>query len=419
MKKACLSVFLFLFCSLLFGQTFVANYDEAKVPAYQLPDPLVFSNGKAVKTAKDWAKRRSELFTVFEKDMYGKVPAGKVTTTISEISKDENACSGLAVRREIQITLSHERKSAVLYLLVYLPKSADRSPLFLGYNFSGNHTISAETGIRVTTSWVRNNPALGITNNLSTESARETDAGSWDIGEIIKRGYGLATLYYGDVDPDFDDGFKNGVHALFAAPHDGSSWGSIAAWAWGLSRVMDCLEKIKEVDSQKVIVFGHSRLGKTALWAGVTDPRFAIVISNESGSGGAALSARKYGETITRTNTSFPHWFCGNFKKYNNKEETLPFDQHELLALVAPRPLYISTAEEDRWGDPKGSFLACVAAAPVYKLLGKEGFPETTMPALETPVAGTIGYHIRPGKHAVMPYDWRCFMDFADKFFNK
>lgn len=419
MKTSLLFFPLLLLSQLVFAQAFVANYDESKVPYYKLPDPLVFNNGKPVKTAKDWSKRRIELYSVFEKEMYGKIPEGKVTSTFAEISKDEDACQGKALRREIKLTLHRNEKEVVLNLLLYLPKSVQRSPLFLGYNFSGNHTVSEEKGIQIASSWVRNNSAMGISNNLSTEAARGTDSPSWPLNEIIKRGYGIATLYYGDVDPDFDDGFQNGVHALFNAKRDSSSWGSIAAWAWGLSRVMDYLEKNKAVDSRKVVVFGHSRLGKAALWAGASDPRFAMVISNESGSGGAALSLRKYGETITRTNTSFSHWFCGNFKKFNNKEETLPFDQHELLALIAPRPLYVSTAEEDRWGDPKGSFLSCIAASPVYQLLGKEGFPGTTMPGLESPVVGTIGYHIRPGKHDVKPYDWYCFMNFADSYFNR
>ena len=418
MKTTIIFSFLLFFSPVLFAQAFVANYDESKVPEYKLPDPLMFNAGKPVKTAKDWLKRRIELYSIFEKEMYGKVPVGKVTSTFSEVSLDENACNGLAVRREIRWTLGRNSRNVILNLLIYLPKSEGRKPLFLGYNFSGNHTISAEKGIQIATSWVRNNPDFGITNNLSREAARGSDAASWPVNEIIKRGYGVCTLYYGDVDPDFDDGFQNGVHALFNSQRDSSSWGSVAAWAWGLSRVMDCLEKMKEVDSKKVVVFGHSRLGKAALWAGASDPRFAMVISNESGSGGAALSLRKFGETITRTNSAFPHWFCGNFKKFNNREETLPFDQHELLSLIAPRPLYVSTAEEDRWGDPKGSFLACVSASPVYQFLGKEGFPGTTMPPLETPVVGTIGYHIRPGKHDIKPYDWQCFMNFADNYFN-
>jgi hypothetical protein len=419
MKKTTLAAFLIFFSFTLFAQTFVANYDESKVPAYTLPDPLVFSNGKVVKTAKEWIDRRKELYSIFERQMYGRVPEGKVKATSSLVSVDESACNGLAVRKEIRITLSRDDKNVAVNLLLYLPKSVKKCPIFLSYNFGGNHTFSKDMGIQLATSWVRNNSAMGITNNLSTESTRGSDSASWPIAEIVGRGFGLATVYYGDVDPDFDDGFKNGVHSLFSSPRDSSSWGSVAAWAWGLSRIMDYLETVKEVDQNKVIVMGHSRLGKAALWAGATDQRFAIVISNESGNGGAALSMRKFGETVGRINASFPHWFCDNFKKYSNKEETLPFDQHELLALMAPRPLYVSTAEEDLWGDPRGSFLACVAASPVYLLLGREGFPGRVMPPLESPVIGSIGYHIRPGKHAVKPYDWSCFMDFATRHFQK
>jgi hypothetical protein len=182
---------------------------------------------------------------------------------------------------------------------------------------------------------------------------------------------------------------------------------------------MDYLEKVMEVDPKKVIVVGHSRLGKATLWAGVNDPRFAVVVSVQSGCGGAALSKRIFGETVGRINTSFPHWFCENFRKYNNKEEELPVDQHELLALIAPRPLYVCSAEEDLWSDPKGEFLSCVAASPVYRLLGKEGFPGKDFPDLQQPVTGTIGYHIRSGKHSVKLYDWNCFMDFADYHLKK
>ncbi len=404
---------------MLHSQTFVPNYDEAKVPVFILPDPLVFNNGKEVSNAKEWSKRRIELLQVFDNEMYGKVPAGKVKVSAKEISINDNSCNGLAIRREVQILLEREGKQVPLNLLIYLPKSARKSPLFLGYNFSGNHTVSAEAGIQVASSWVRNNAVQGITDNRSKESLRGSDTASWPVSEIISRGYGVATLYYGDVDPDFNDGFQNGVHALFSSPRDSSSWGSVAAWAWGLSRVMDYLENIKEVDPNRVIVIGHSRLGKAALWAGAKDQRFAVVISNESGCGGAALSRRRYGETVARTNSSFPHWFCDNFKKFNDKEETLPFDQHELLSLVAPRPVYVSTAEEDRWGDPKGSFLACIAASPVYRLLGEEGFPGRELPPLEQQVAGTIGYHIRPGKHNITLFDWNCFMNFTERYFKK
>ncbi len=419
MKSAVLVLSLFFYSSLLCSQNFVPNYDEAKVPAYVLPDPLVFSDGRAVTGSKEWTKRRAELLQIFEKEMFGQVPEGKVKTWFKEISIDENSCNGFAIRKEIQLMVERQGHRVALNLLIFLPKSVKKPPLFLGYNFSGNHTVTAETGISVASSWVRNNPARGITGNVSAESLRGSDADSWPVKEIIVRGYGVATIYYGDVDPDFNDGFHNGVHPLFNAPRDSSSWGSVAAWAWGLSRVMDCLEDMKEADPKKVIVFGHSRLGKAALWAGATDKRFSVVISNESGTGGAALSRRKYGETVSRINTSFPHWFCDNFKKYSDREESLPFDQHELLSLIAPRPVYVSVAEDDRWGDPRGSFLACVAASPVYQLLGKKGIPPGEMPPLEQPVIGSIGFHIRPGKHNITFFDWNCFMNFTDIYFRK
>lgn len=419
MKIVPLIVFLLVLSCTLRGQTFVVNYDEAKMPAYTLPDPLVFNNGKPVKNTREWKARRAELVKIFEDEVYGKTPAGKVKLSSSVLSENTGALDGKAVRREIQLTLQKEGKEVLINVLLFLPKSGKSAPLFLAYNFNGNHTVLNDKDIRITASWVRNNAAAGITDNKSNESRRGSDVSSWPVSEIIARGYGVATLYYGDVDPDFDDGFQNGINSLFPEKRDGSSWGSIAGWAWGLSRVLDYLEKVKEVDSKQVIVLGHSRLGKAALWAGAKDQRFAMVVSIQSGCGGAALSKRIYGETVGRINTSFPHWFCENFRKYNNKEEELPVDQHELLALIAPRPLYVCSAEEDQWSDPRGEFLSCVAASPVYRLLGTTGFPGKDFPDLQQPINGTIGYHIRSGKHAVQLYDWSCFMDFADIHFKK
>ena len=418
MKKAILSALFLVFSLVLFGQAFVANYDEAKMPVYTLPDPLIFNNGLSVKSPKDWKKRRVEILELFEKEVYGKTPSGKVQLSTIILSEDVKALNGLAVRSEVQLKIEKDGVAVLLNVLLYLPKAGKRHPLFLALNFGGNHTVTDDPAIMVTDGWVRNNPARGITTNKSNESQRGSDIASWPIQEVISRGYGVATVYCGDIDPDFDDGFQNGVHGLFRQQRSDSSWGTIAGWAWGLSRVMDYLEKVKEVNSKQVIVLGHSRLGKAALWAGVNDLRFAMVVSNESGCGGAALSKRIYGETVERINSSFPHWFCENFRKYNRKEEDLPVDQHELLALIAPRPLYVCSAQEDQWSDPRGEFLACVAASPVYSLLGKEGFPGKDLPGSQQPVTGTIGYHIRPGKHAINQYDWKSFMDFADKFFK-
>ena len=423
MKSGLIILMLFCFLSggLLAQQRNVID-DEAKVPEYKVPDVLTRFNGGKIKTAKDWyRKQRPEILQKFTEEVYGKVPGvlGIHEVKVWETSPD--ALNGLAVRRQLSLFFKKGDKSLEVNVLMYLPKSQQRVPVFLAYNFTGNHAVYNDPNIRLTESWVNNDPSVGIINNQVTEQSRATASNRWPVEEIIKSGYGLVTLYYGDVDPDKDD-FSDGIEPFFYQENQThpkfDEWGSIAAWAWGLSRVMDYLEKDDLVDAKKVAVLGHSRLGKTALWAGATDQRFALVVSNESGCGGAALSKRIFGETVQIINTSFPHWFCGNFKKYNNNEADLPIDQHMLLALIAPRPLYVASAEGDKWADPRGEFLSAKYASAVYELLGKEGLPVKEMPEVNHPVMGTIGYHIRSGKHDLTLYDWQQYIRFADKFFR-
>jgi hypothetical protein len=402
-----------------------AIYDEKDVPPYTLPDVMVTSAGRRVKTVKEWRTvRRPEILELFTSQVYGRVPAARVTAKVADIDTDAAALGRMATRKEVTIRFEGGGLTSSMTLLLYLPAGAKKPvPVFLGLNFAGNHTISSDPGISVTKSWVPTEVESGVMEHAASALSRGVASASWPVGRILERGYGLATIYCGDIDPDFDDGFRNGIHPLFYAARQTKpapdEWGSIAAWAWGLSRAMDYLQTDPGVDAARVVVVGHSRLGKAALWAGATDPRFAIVISNDSGCGGAALSKRIFGETIGIINDHFPHWFCGNFKRYSNNEAALPVDQHMLIALIAPRPVYVASAEQDAWADPKGEYLSAFHAGRVYRLFGKTALTSETMPPVNQPVVHQdVGYHVRSGGHSLSRYDWERFLDFADWHFR-
>ncbi len=377
-----------------------ANYDESKVPSFSLPDPLILDNGKKVKSVKVWEKkRRPQLLRLFEEQVYGKMPSDLKMTGFRIMEESEETPYPNGRRKQVEMVLKKGDRELAAQLLIYLPKNKEKVPLFLGCNFSGNHSV---------------------TNDPLTEQSRGANATRWPVQMILDAGYGVATLYYGDIDPDRND-FSDGVHPFAYKKGQEkpgpAEWGAIAAWAWGLSQALDYLETDSRVDATKVVVLGHSRLGKTSLWAGAVDQRFAIVISNDSGCGGAALFRRKFGETAATINTAFPHWFCDNFHNYNNNEDKLPVDQHELIALIAPRPVYIASADKDQWADPKGEYLAGHYASPVYALYGLEALPSPVMPPLNQPVMNQAGYHIREGVHNITEYDWLQYIRFSNKHF--
>ncbi len=383
------------------------NYDESLVPAYVLPELLRAEDGELIDTPALWeAKRRPELLALFRRYVYGDFSA-TVSVEKRVVVDGLLTCGGLVRQSELDVCLRNEKGACTVRVLVFEPSQGDAPfPAFLGLNLFGNQTVQPDSRIRLAQGWAAENPDLGLIGNRATEASRGMHAARFPVEMLAARGYALVTAYVGDLDPDFHDGFQNGVHALLPVElrERPDAPGSIAAWAFGLSRILDVLETWPTVDSARVAVFGHSRLGKAALWAGAQDTRFALCISNQSGCGGAALSRRCFGERLLHINERFPHWFCPAFRNFNEREQQLPLDQHQLLALLAPRPLYVASAAADLWADPQGELLACREAGPAYELYGLSGL---------TPPPH-IGHHVRPGRHDITPRDFHHYLEFAD-----
>lgn len=417
-------VILSFFIQLAIIPACLAQHSNDTAAGYHLPDVLRMQSGKIINTVADWERtRRPGITALFEKNVQGKTPVKHTPLRFVSLSVSHHALNGTATRKQVRVYFSQGDKY-YMDILLYLPNEKNKPvPLFLGLNFAGNQTVHADTGILISKRWVRYAPDSAYKNHIATAASRGIQSNDWCVEKIIAAGYGLATVYYGDLQPDSANSVNAGVAPLFYKKGQNApaadEWGAIGVWAWGLSRALDYLETDSDVDSKKVIVMGHSRLGKTALWAGAQDRRFAMVISNNSGEGGAAITRRKYGETIAVMNKAFPHWFSGNFKKYNNKEDELPVDFHELIALIAPRPVYIASASQDQWADPLGEYLSGWYATPVYALYGLKGLSTPVPPGINQPVGdGAIGYHIREGEHAITPYDWDQYIRFANRFFS-
>ena len=401
------------------AQAPATNYDEAKVPAYTLPALLAMNDGAPVRTATDWTKRRAEIRALLESQMFGRAPARPADLAFAVDSVDKAALGGKAIRKQVSITA----RGRAFHLLLYLPANATGPvPVFVGLDFSPNQSVSADPGITLAGAWAQNKETNEIARQPALESSRGSAASRWQLDMVLFRRLRPCDDVLRRHRTRHRRRDEAGVRGTYLKPGqeapDASDWGAIAAWAWGLSRVADYLETDKDVDAGRMALVGHSRLGKTALWAGAMDTRFGIVISNDSGEGGAAISRRVFGETVADLNTRFPHWFCGNYRQYGGHEGAMPFDSHMLLALIAPRPLYVASAEEDQWADPKGEFLAAVAASEVYELLGKKGVGTATMPPVNQPVGDAVRYHVRTGKHDITAYDWQQYLDFAERQFR-
>jgi len=383
------------------------NYDEALVGTYTLPDPLTLANGKPVRDAKTWIeKRRPEIVHLFEENQYGRSPGRPAAMSFDVFEKGAAAFDGKAIRRQVTVYFSANEAGPKMDMLIYVPAGATKPvPLLLNLSFSANSNTVNDPSVKEGEVWGPDKKKILASKGRSF--------GKIDVVRLLDAGFGFATIYYGDIDPDFAGGMQYGVRALYAPPAAGE-WGTIAAWSWGLSRAMDYLETDSAVDAKRVTILGVSRLGKTVLWAGAHDQRFAAVIASCSGEGGAALSRRNYGETIAHLTapSRYPYQFCENYGKFAAHVDQFPVDAHMLVALMAPRPVLLQTGDKDMWSDPKGEFLAAVAAGPVYRLLGKQGLDTDQMPPAGTPILHTIGYYMHAGGHGTIPSDWDQYLKF-------
>lgn len=397
-----------------------ANYDEAKVGTSALPDLLAGPDGTRATSAAAWRDTvRPHQLALLEKNLFGRrLPAVNVTA-VGAVERTPVTLAGDLPAVRIQARLRMGNAANLVDVLLYLPRSDRPVPVFLALNFHGNQAEHPDPGIRLCSAWLTDVPGAGIVDNRAGEGSRGICAQRWPVERMLDRGYGMATACYCDFFPDRPDGRGESLLPSLGRPAGGElpddEPGAIGAWAWGLSRILDWLRTLPEVDGDRVIVVGHSRLGKAALWAGACDERFAMVVSNDSGCAGAALSRRDFGESVAAIGRRFPHWFCPAFVRFAGREAEMPFDQHVLLAMAAPRPLYVASAVEDRWADPRGEFLGAVAAGPAWTLHGREGLGTTDWPPVDTPVGRTIGYHVRTGRHDLIDYDWERFADFADR----
>jgi len=394
------------------------------------PDALVLHGGEHVVNAHQFdTLRRPEIMHDLEENVYGRTPETALSIATRVTSVDAHALGGIGIRKQITISIHSGMNTRALHLLLYMPANATRQvAVFMGLNFNGNQTVSSDPGIDLNDVWVPD-PALASTpiaaelaghlKRRATDDSRGADQSQWPIAQILKAGYGLATMYAGDIEPDFAAGVGYGVRPLFFTAGQmlpaADDWGAIGAWAWGMSRAVDYLETDKGVDTNAIIAIGHSRMGKAALWAAAQDQRFAMVISNESGQGGATLSHRQSGEQISHLNIAFPYWFCSNYHHFTGRTAELPVDGHLLLSLIAPRPLFVASAQSDPFSDPVGEFLSAAAASGVYRLFHRQGVGVSANVEPGMSIGKDLRYYVRPGGHDILLEDWKHYIEFANE----
>ncbi|HVU35556.1 MAG TPA: acetylxylan esterase [Opitutaceae bacterium] len=390
----------------------LSNYDEAKVGHYALPDPLRLNDGSPVRDARTWFdQRRPEILRAYETQIYGQVPASAPKAHAEIVASGERVEDGAGIAKHVIIHFGPGNDGPKADVVLYVPAHAPApSPVLLQLVFfRGLKSEAPEPPLP---------PAFA-----KAGKGRPAFSETGPVADILARGYAYATFRYTDVQPDNKNTYQGGVEALAYAPGQTKpapdQWGTITAWAWAASRVLDYLSTNHDVDATRVALIGHSRLGKTVLWASALDPRFAVVFSSCSGEMGAALARRDYGETVDDMAANFPWQFAGNFQKYPGHWSEMPVDSHLLISLSAPRPVFITGGTGDQWADPRGEFLAEVAAGPVYELLGRRGLGTTEFPPVETALtSGDLGWRYHDGPHTITPGDWQAFLTFASRYLH-
>ncbi|WP_414660852.1 glucuronyl esterase domain-containing protein [Horticoccus sp. 23ND18S-11] len=388
----------------------VSNYDEAKVGAYTLPDPLRLQDGRRVADAAMWTTlRRPEVLKLYQDEIYGRVPATAPKASFDVIESGTSVLEGAATRKHVVVRFGDQADGRKANVVIYVPaKARGPVPVLFQLVFFGGLPSAVPPPA----------PSAAANTAAKTGGTRPTETGP--VAEIIARGYAYATVRYTEFEGDRADTALTGVRRLALAagqekPASGE-WGTVAAWAWGASLVMDYFATDRSLDAKRVGLIGHSRLGKTVLWASASDPRFAVVFSSCSGEMGASLARRDYGESVDDMAANFPWQFTGAFQKYAGRWNDLPVDAHLLIALSAPRPVFITGGTQDQWADPHGEFLAQVAAGPVYRLLGAKDLGAEKLPPLDMPlVAGDLGFHYHTGGHTMTAGDWEAFLAFAGR----